>query len=136
MVVITTIFGLLLILQGGVDFFGKGAQPNLATMPFCFGLGLIVCAVIGQLRPKARKHAMHAAILLAVVGCVASIGGFYRLCLSMVADQQVFLPAADFDRAWRADQARFFMCLTCLVYVAVSIGLFIRARRAGAAGEK
>lgn len=76
MVRIVMVFGVLLILLGLVAYFVL-ADPDqrsvTALIPAMAGIPILVCGVIGVV-PAARKHAMHVAMLLALLGAIAPWG--------------------------------------------------------------
>ena len=76
MVRIVIVFGLLLILLGLGAYFVL-ADPDqrsvTALIPAMAGVPILVCGVIGVV-PAARKHAMHVAMLLALLGAIAPWG--------------------------------------------------------------
>ncbi|HEX3150317.1 MAG TPA: hypothetical protein VHR66_19730 [Gemmataceae bacterium] len=81
---VAIVFGLLLIGLGLVGYlspttFGvvgpEGTSPT-ALIPAGFGAVLLLCGVIVEVKPTARKHVMH---LAAMVGLLGAIGGIMPL---------------------------------------------------------
>jgi hypothetical protein len=77
-------FGLLLILLGLIGYFApttfgevgpEGTSPT-ALIPAGFGAVLVVCGVIVEAAPRLRKHVMHVA---AAVGLLGALGGVMPL---------------------------------------------------------
>jgi len=68
---ITIVFGTLLMLLGTGTFFFTGASKDQLTalIPAIFGLLLGVCGLLAR-KDYLRKHVMHAAVLLGVVGVI------------------------------------------------------------------
>src|SRR4051812_15590238 len=65
-------FGIVLTILGPVLYAGSDLPPErraTALIPSAFGIALVVCGVIAR-NDKARKHAMHFAALLGLVGFV------------------------------------------------------------------
>ena len=118
MIRITTIFGALLVLLG-VGFY-VALQPVHWTvlLPALFGLVLLVCASLARLGPAWRKHAMHVAMLVALLG---AIGAAMRL--PRLFGEQGALAAVSIEHL--------LMVLLCLVYVGLGVRSFVAARRGG-----
>ena len=76
MVRIVIVFGGLLVLLGLFAYFVL-ADPDqrsvTALIPAMAGVPILVCGIIGVV-PAARKHAMHVAMLLALLGAIAPWG--------------------------------------------------------------
>jgi hypothetical protein len=81
----------------------------------------LIIALVGR-SPESRKHAMHAAVALALVGL---IGTLPRIIPA--------LRAGDIQRP--AVVAQIAMAVILLVYVALGVRSFIAARRARQAGR-
>lgn len=117
------IFGLLLIILGAWGYFGTGMQHPTALIPS--GVGLILAALGAlALRDAFRKHAMHAAAAVALLGCLLGAGWF-------IARPFLGKPIAD-----TAGMSTATMAVLCGVFVALCVKSFIDARRRRkAAGE-
>jgi hypothetical protein len=70
---ITLTFALLLILLGLGAYFGTGGQSITAMIPAFFGLPLLLCG-IAALQTLYRKHAMHLASGIALLGLLGALG--------------------------------------------------------------
>jgi uncharacterized membrane protein len=68
----TILFGILLTLLGLVGYFLTGASSPTALIPALFGLLLLVLGFLAR-SESMRKHAMHAAAAVALVGCVGAL---------------------------------------------------------------
>jgi hypothetical protein len=113
---ITRTFGLLLIVLGVGSYMFTGRTSMTALIPAFFGAALVVCALLAR-RESARKHAMHAAVVIGLIGAIASLARG--------------LPAAMDGGAGRpAVLAQLAMGALLLVYVAMGVQSFIAARRA------
>jgi hypothetical protein len=119
---ITTFVAVLLIAVGLGGFVGSGLQAPTALIPAALGVLLAVCAVVAR-NPKARMHAMHVAVLLALVGLFGSLRGVLQLP-ALLAGQPVLRPLAVVAQSVTA--------VLCLAYVVVAVRSFIQARRARA----
>lgn len=118
---VSIVFGLLLIALGVGGFLGTGSEHPTALIPA--GLGLLL-ALLGALALKEglRKHAMHVA---AVVGLVGAAGGAFMLL-------RPFLKGTGIERpvAYACTAA---MSALCLAFVGLCVNSFVQARRRRAA---
>jgi hypothetical protein len=117
----TRLFGLLLIGLGIVSYTMTGRTSVTALIPAIFGAILVICALVGR-KQSARRHAMHAAVAVGLIGALASLGRA--------------LPAALAGDAMRpAVLAQLIMAVLLLVYVALGVQSFIAARKARTGGR-
>lgn len=112
----TRTFGLLLIALGAASYLGTGRTSMTALIPAFFGAALVVCAVIAR-RESARKHAMHAAVAIGLLGGIAALARAVPAAL----DGQAGRPAV---------LAQLAMGVLLLIYVGLGVQSFIAARRA------
>ncbi len=118
---ITINFGRILILIGAIGYiYGLTmtayASPT-ALIPAFFGLVLLVLGYVARSKEHLRKHLMHAAVVVALLGFLASAG---RL-ISKIGEIQLTT----------AFLSQIAMALTCLIFVIISIRSFIDARKNG-----
>ena len=76
MIRLVSLFGLLLTGLGLLAYFGFAAAAErswTALIPAFAGVPLLVCGWIGR-REHVRKHAMHAAMVIALLGVVLPLG--------------------------------------------------------------
>ena len=112
----TRTFGLLLIALGIGSYLGTGRTSMTALIPAFFGAALVVCAIFAR-KETARKHAMHAAITIGLLGAIAALARG--------------IPAAMDGGAGRpAVLSQLAMGALLVVYVALGVQSFIAARRA------
>ena len=135
-------FGVLLIALGLVAYFGsdissssEAESPQVAdgaestgkkrsaitglAIPASFGVLLLVCGVIGM-KESARKHAMHAAAMVGLLGALATLGkGGYDL----------YKMSQGMDVNPRAMTFVFLMAVLCSVFVGLCVKSFIDARK-------
>lgn len=111
-------FGRLLVLIGimgyGWGFYIQRVSLT-ALIPAFFGIVLLVLGHIAQSKESLRKHLMHAAVLVALLGFIASTG---RL-LSKIGE--ITLSAAYLSQIA--------MAIVCLAFVILSVRSFINARQ-------
>jgi uncharacterized membrane protein len=119
----TVITGLLLILVGLVGYFGAEPNPQTgkvsptALIPAAFGIVLVILGGLA-FSDKLRKHAMH---LAAVVGVLGIIGGFMPI-LRQINNTGTFDP---FKKSAVAGEL---MILICAVFVGLCVRSFVLAR--------
>jgi len=112
----TRLVGILLIILGLVSYVGTGRTSVTALIPAIFGALFLVLALIARAE-NARKHAMHAAVALGLIGALASLGR----AVPAVLGGNLMRPAV---------LAQVVMALILIVYVALGVQSFIAARRA------
>jgi len=109
--------GLLIIIGIAGYLYGisTGHASLTALIPAAFGLAIGVLGFIGRVKESLRKHMMHIAVILALLGFLLPAGrllsnlgsiGFTAAVISQVS-----------------------MALVCLVLVVLSVRSFIEARR-------
>ncbi len=112
----TVFIGLLLITLGLGGYWGTGQASVTALIPAFFGLPMGVAGV-AAFRQSLRKHAMHAAAVLALLGL---IGAASRAVPAIVRGQFSLKTAVYMQLA---------MAVVCLIFVAACVRSFINARR-------
>lgn len=112
----TRLFGVILIVLGIASYTLTGRTSVTALIPALFGAMLVVCALVAR-NESARKHAMHAAVAIALIGAIASL----IRAMPAVAGGSVTRPAV---------LAQLAMAVLLLVYVALGVQSFIAARKA------
>ena len=116
---LTIVFGALLIALGVAGYFITGAQSWTALIPAIPGVLFLLLGIVAQ-RPGARKHAMHAAAGLALLGAAGTIPGLVKF-FRMLGGATVERPAAVRSQA--------IMCVLCVVFVILCVRSFVAARR-------
>lgn len=118
---ITVWVGIVLVLMGLGGYLATGMVSVTALIPAFFGLPI---AILGQVAKNEarRKHAMHGAVLLGLLGFLGSAPGLLKLplLLSGGAERPVAV----------AMQA--LMAILLAVFVFLCVRSFIAARRATA----
>jgi hypothetical protein len=112
----TRIFGLLLIALGIGSYIATGRTSMTALIPAFFGAVLVVCALVAA-SESARKHAMHAAVAIGLIGAIAALARGVPAALAGEVGRPAVL-------------AQLAMGALLLVYVALGVQSFIAARRA------
>ena len=70
--------GILLTLLGLLSFLLSSGASWTALIPACIGIPLYLLGVFAR-NEKARKHLMHTAVILALVGFLGSVPGLLSL---------------------------------------------------------
>jgi len=124
---ITIGVGVILVALGLFGYFGSASDSPSPTalIPAGFGAVLIVLGIVAH-KPGVRKHAMHAAAAVGLIGFLMAGGrGIMKLGLAASDDLTISRPV----------RLTLLMSLVCLIYVGLCIGSFISARRRRTAGS-
>jgi peptidoglycan/LPS O-acetylase OafA/YrhL len=113
----TILFGVLLILIGLVGYFGTGTYSWTALIPAMFGVLLLVLGLLARAEAL-RKHAMHAAAAVGVVGFFGALMPLLRTPSGV--------------RSAIAGYSQAAMAILMFVFVVLCVKSFIDARRARA----
>jgi len=116
---VTIGFGVVLIALGVVGYIGTGAVSITALIPAIFGA---VLAILGwlALTDRFRRHAMHLAAAIALVGFLGAVPGLIGL-MDLVSGAEVQRPAAVMSQS--------IMAILMAVFVGLCVRSFIQARR-------
>lgn len=112
----TRYFGLILIVLGIASYMLTGRTSVTALIPAIFGAVLVVCALIGR-NENARRHAMHAAVAVGLIGALAALGRGIPAALGGGAARPAVL-------------SQLIMGVLLLIYVGLGVQSFIAARKA------
>jgi FtsH-binding integral membrane protein len=107
------ITGILLLIVGLIGFYTSETRAITALIPALMGILMLLCAAIG-LNGELRKHAMHGAVLIALLGIV---GPGMRL------------PKLFAEGPMLATVASVLTVLICVGFFILGIRSFINARR-------
>jgi hypothetical protein len=110
----TRTFGLILIVLGLAGYFLTGRASVTALIPAFFGAVFVILALVARSEP-ARKHAMHAAVALGLLGFLGTL----RVIPAVIRGE--FTPAV---------LAQLAMMVLMGIYVALGVQSFKAARRA------
>ncbi|MEM8984079.1 MAG: hypothetical protein AAGC71_13695 [Pseudomonadota bacterium] len=117
---ITFLFSAALIALGIATWVAAGQTSATALIPAFFGVPLGIAGAFA-LREGWRKHAMHVAAAIALIG---ALGALSRAIPGLGGDGPVRL----------ATWSQLAMGVALIVYVALCVRSFIQARRAGQLG--
>ncbi len=112
----TRSFGVLLIVLGAASYTMTGRTSVTALIPAFFGVALVILALVAR-NEAARKHAMHAAVAIGLIGALASLGRAVPAVMNGDATRPAVL-------------AQLAMAVLLIVYVALGVQSFIAARKA------
>ena len=115
----TIALGLVLVLLGVVGYFATGRQSATALIPSFFGAVFLLLGVLAR-SPGARKHAMHVAAALALLGVLGTARGLVNF-FRMLGGADVARPEAVIAQAA--------MCVLCVAFVILCVRSFAAARR-------
>lgn len=112
----TRIFGLILIVLGVASYVLTGRTSVTALIPAIFGAVLLVLALVAR-SESARKHAMHAAVAIGLIGALAALGRAVPAVMRGDASRPAVI-------------SQILMAVLLLIYVGLGVQSFIAARRA------
>ena len=116
---ITIALGVALIIVGLAGYFLTGGVSLTALIPAAFGLLIAPSGLLARDERK-RKHAMHAAVVVALLGFLGSVRGLLQI--GDVFDGTAARPAAVV--------AQTIMAGLTLGYIVIAVRSFIQARTA------
>lgn len=119
MAALTIITGVVLQLLGIGAYFASGAQSFTALIPAVIGVLFEICGVLA-LRENLRKHAMHAAIVIALLCLFASISGLFSLP-ALIGGAILARPGAVISKSA--------MSLIVIIFLVLAVKSFVNARR-------
>jgi len=117
---VTIGFGLALVALGIAGYFGTGRASLTALIPLAFGALLVVCGALAR-RAELRRHAMHGAAVVALLGFLGPLRVLPQM-LALVSGGAVAHRAAVVDQL--------VMMVLCGVLLVLCVRSFVAARRA------
>jgi hypothetical protein len=121
----TKIIGAILVALGLYAFLNgtpnpeSGGVSKTALIPAVFGGVLMICGLLAH-QEKLRKHVMHIAALVGVLGI---FGGFMPIILTIAGGKELEITKPSI-------LSGLLMTLLCLVFVVLCVKSFIDARKA------
>ena len=112
-------FGIILILLGLGAYFGTGGQSVTALIPAFIGLPIAALGFVAR-DPRRRKGAMHASLVLALLGFLGSARGIPG-AIALAQGEEVARPTAVIVQT--------VMAVLCAIFLAVAVKSFLNARR-------
>ena len=120
MPLVTIVTGSLLSMLGILGYAFSESHSLTALIPLAFGTLLETCGALAM-RPAFKKHAMHAASLIALIGIAGSAAGFFNY-IKLITGSLVTRPLAA--------QTQGAMFVICLVFLGLCVRSFRDARAA------
>jgi hypothetical protein len=113
------ITGLILIVLAAVSYILSAGESWTALIPAIFGIPMVVLGCVAK-KESARRHAMHTAVAIAMVGFFGTIRVLPKF-LTMIGGNSVERPGAVV--------AQIIMSIICITFVGAGIKSFVDARR-------
>jgi hypothetical protein len=121
---LTLVIGGILVVLGVVAYVATGAASVTALIPAFVGLLLVICGVIAARGERARMHATHAALTIALLGALGSL-------MQVVKLGEVFAGTAARPAAVIVSTVMFVLLVG---YIVLGVRSFIAARKARTGG--
>ncbi len=121
---LTINLGILLIILGIFSYYISGAASVTALIPAFFGIVFSALGFLAAKKESMRKHVMHAALLLAILGLGGSFGGL----TSTIA----YLAGGESPERFMAAVSQAIMATLCILFLILGVKSFIDARKAKA----
>lgn len=113
--------GILLIILGIFSYILTGAASATALIPSFFGIVFAGLGLLANKKESMRKHAMHAALLLAILGLGGSFGGLIGMIGALTGGEMPERTGAAIGQA--------IMAILCILFLIAGIKSFIDARK-------
>lgn len=113
--------GRILVLIGIVGYAWGYFNPPLSytsLIPAAFGVVLMLLGHLSVMKDSMRKHLMHVAVTIGLLGFLAALGGLFRKGLPTILSAGIVSEIA--------------MAVVCLAFVVLCVRSFIAVRRARA----
>ena len=117
---VTLVIGILLTLLGVISYFLSDGSSLTALIPAAFGVVFIALAQVAK-KESVRKHTMHFAIGLAMIG-------FLWVAVRAFGPFATMVQGGSVERSG-AIIAQVIMAVLCFILVAYGIRSFVEARR-------
>jgi hypothetical protein len=111
--------GIVLSLLGLGAYFGTGRQSITALIPAFLGLPIAALGLVAR-DPRRLKAAMHASVVLALLGFLGSVRGV-RGAIALASGEEVARPTAVVIQT--------VMAVLCAIFLLVAVKSFLDARR-------
>lgn len=112
--------GILLTLLGILSYILTDFVSVTALIPAFFGIVFAGLGFLGNSKESMRKHTMHAALLLAILGLGGSFSGLVSL-IGAISGTMPDRPAAAISQS--------IMAVLCIIFLIAGIKSFIAARK-------
>ncbi len=122
------LFGFILAVLGVAGFVFTGSSSFTALIPAVFGVILYICGRVGMSAPHLRKHVMHVAALVSLVGILGVLPRVVGKLPALFAGQPV-------EPSTTAVVLQLITAVLLLVFLVLCIKSFIDARKARLAAK-
>jgi len=123
----TAVFSGVLLILIGISGYAYGMMSGSASLtaliPAILGLILAILGIVAKGKEELRKHLMHGAVVVGLLGFLATVSSFLKIPALLAGTAE--RPAAVVAQSATA--------LVCLVFVVLCVKSFIDARRNQAA---
>lgn len=120
---VTIAVGLILAAYGGYSYSISESQNKItALIPSFFGAGFVILGLIAM-KDNLRKHAMHAAAALGLLGFLGGAAMGFPKLPDLVTEK---LDAKEANKA----KSQNLLAFVCIVFVGMCVNSFIQARKA------
>jgi hypothetical protein len=128
---VSVVVGLLLTGVGLYGYFGTGTASPTALIPAGLGVPLVVLGLAAY-KDRLRMHAMHAAVIVGLIGFLACVVVAAPSLPALVRDGKVIKTNREgVERdATAAVVSQTVTAVLCGVFVALCVNSFVQARRA------
>ena len=113
------LFGLALIVYGVYLYAEAPSKSPTALIPAAFGIIFALLGALASWKENLRKHAMHAAAAVGLIGCLGGLG--------MSLPKMKVFTGVDPERP-AAVQAQFWLGILCGLFVILCVKSFVDAR--------
>jgi len=117
---ITIFYGSLLVLLGVLAYYLSGMASFTAFIPSVFG-AVFIALGLAAANESLRKHVMHAAVVVALLGLFGTFRGLTQL--------PQLMSGADLERPM-AVASQSVMAMLTIVFIGFCVNSFIQARKA------
>lgn len=132
---ISIVVGLVLAGYGALSYFTAESKSPTALIPAAFGAAFVLLGLLAS-NEKLRKHAMHLAALVALLGFLGgAFMGFPKIPALVSGTIGENLPPEKARSAENAARSQIILALVCLVFFGMTLNSFIQARLARKQGQ-
>lgn len=115
--------GVLLIILGFFSYIASDMVSFTALIPSIFGMVFVGLGLLARKSDPMQKHAMHAAMLLALLGLGGSFTGLRQIMTALFGGE---MPVR-----FTAASSQAVMAVLCIFFLIFGIKSFIDARKTG-----
>ena len=113
------LYGIILIVVGLAFYIGSYQSSITALIPGFFGVVMVLCGLLAR-NENIRKHLMHVAAVVALLGFIATVPGIFKLF--------IILSGGEMERSVAVIEMTI-SSVIFLIYVILAIQSFLEARR-------